>query len=316
VTRVAAIDCGTNSIRLLVADVPAEGGHTDLLRRMEVVRLGQGVDATGRLAPEAIERTRVVLAEYAAQARELGAEQVRMVATSATRDAANRADFEGMVQATLGRLPDVVTGREEAELSFLGATGSMAAAAAAHDLAPARAPWLVVDIGGGSTEFVLGDSDGVTAARSVDIGCVRLTERHLRDDPPTPAQVALAERDIRAALAEVTAEVPVGRAASLVGLAGSVTTVAALALELPAYDSEAIHGSRIAVDDVRRISAHLLEATRERRAAEPVMHPGRVDVIGSGALILRVLMDEFGLPEVTVSEHDILDGIALRLARG
>jgi exopolyphosphatase/guanosine-5'-triphosphate,3'-diphosphate pyrophosphatase len=316
VTRVAAIDCGTNSIRLLVADVPAEGGHTDLLRRMEVVRLGQGVDATGRLAPEAIERTRVVLAEYAAQARELGAEQVRMVATSATRDAANRADFEGMVQATLGRLPDVVTGREEAELSFLGATGSMAAAAAAHDLAPARVPWLVVDIGGGSTEFVLGDSDGVTAARSVDIGCVRLTERHLRDDPPTPAQVALAERDIRAALAEVTAEVPVGRAASLVGLAGSVTTVAALALELPAYDSEAIHGSRIAVDDVRRISAHLLEATRERRAAEPVMHPGRVDVIGSGALILRVLMDEFGLPEVTVSEHDILDGIALRLARG
>jgi exopolyphosphatase/guanosine-5'-triphosphate,3'-diphosphate pyrophosphatase len=192
----------------------------------------------------------------------------------------------------------------------------MAAAAAAHDLAPARAPWLVVDIGGGSTEFVLGDSDGVTAARSVDIGCVRLTERHLRDDPPTPAQVALAERDIRAALAEVTAEVPVGRAASLVGLAGSVTTVAALALELPAYDSEAIHGSRIAVDDVRRISGDLLEATRERRAAEPVMHPGRVDVIGSGALILRVLMDEFGLPEVTVSEHDILDGIALRLARG
>ncbi|MCA0144544.1 Ppx/GppA phosphatase family protein [Blastococcus sp. LR1] len=315
-TRVAAIDCGTNSIRLLVADVPAQGGHTDLLRRMEVVRLGQGVDATGRLAPEAIERTRVVLAEYAAQARELGAERVRMVATSATRDAANRADFEDMVQTTLGRLPDVVTGREEAELSFLGATGSIAAAAAAHDLAPAPAPWLVVDIGGGSTEFVLGGTDGVTAARSVDIGCVRLTERHLRDDPPTAEQVALAERDIRAALAEVTAEVPVGQAASLVGLAGSVTTVAALALELPDYDSEAIHGSRIAVEDVRRTSADLLEATRERRAAEPVMHPGRVDVIGAGALILRVLMDEFGLSEVTVSEHDILDGIALRLARG
>ncbi|RBY95131.1 exopolyphosphatase [Blastococcus sp. TF02-8] len=315
-TRVAAIDCGTNSIRLLVADVPADGGHTDLLRRMEVVRLGQGVDATGRLAPEAIERTRVVLAEYAAQARELDVEDVRMVATSATRDAANRADFEDMVRTTLGRTPDVVTGREEAELSFLGATGSLAAAAAAHGLEPAPAPWLVVDIGGGSTEFVLGGAGGVTAARSVDIGCVRLTERHLHDDPPTAEQIALTERDIRAALAEVTAEVPVDRAASLVGLAGSVTTVAALALGLPRYDSDAIHGSRIAIDDVRRVSRGLLAATREQRAAEPVMHPGRVDVIGAGALILRVLMDEFDLTEVTVSEHDILDGIALRLARG
>lgn len=314
-TRVAAIDCGTNSIRLLVADVPAEGGHTDLLRRMEVVRLGQGVDATGRLAPEAIERTRLVLAEYAAAARELGATAVRMVATSATRDAANRADFEQMVLATLGRAPDVVTGREEAELSFLGATGSIAAAAAVQGLQPPRPPYLVVDIGGGSTEFVLGDDDGVLAARSVDIGCVRLTERHLHDDPPTAEQIALAERDIRAALAEVTAEVPVDRAATLVGLAGSVTTVAALALGLPAYDSVAIHGSRIPVADVRRVSADLLAATRERRAAEPVMHPGRVDVIGAGALILRVLMDEFALAEVTVSEHDILDGIALRLAR-
>jgi len=316
VTRVAAIDCGTNSIRLLVADVPAEGAHTDLLRRMEVVRLGQGVDATGRLAPEAIERTRAVLVEYAAAARELGATDVRMVATSATRDAANRADFEDMVLATLGRLPDVVTGREEAELSFLGATASVDAAAAVHGLQPPRAPYLVVDIGGGSTEFVLGDAAGVRAARSVDVGCVRLTERHLHGDPPTPEQVALAERDIRAALADVAVEVPVAQAASLVGLAGSVTTVAALALDLPAYDSEAIHGSRIPVGQVRAVATDLLGATRERRAASAVMHPGRVDVIGAGALILRVLMDEFGLSEVTVSEHDILDGIALRLARG
>ncbi|MDK3258704.1 Ppx/GppA phosphatase family protein [Blastococcus capsensis] len=314
-TRVAAIDCGTNSIRLLVADVPPTGAHTDQLRRMEVVRLGQGVDATGRLAPEAIERTRLVLAEYAIQARELGATEIRMVATSATRDAANRADFEDMVRATLGRLPDVVTGREEAELSFLGATGSVDAAAAAHALQPPRPPYLVVDIGGGSTEFVLGNAAGVVAARSVDIGCVRLTERHLRDDPPAAEQVALAERDIRAALADVVGAVPVDRAASLVGLAGSVTTVAALALDLPTYDSEAIHGSRIPVGDVRQVSADLLAATRERRAASPVMHPGRVDVIGAGALILRVLMDEFGLPEVAVSEHDILDGIALRLGR-
>jgi exopolyphosphatase / guanosine-5'-triphosphate,3'-diphosphate pyrophosphatase len=316
VTRVASIDCGTNSIRLLVADVPAEGAHTDLLRRMEVVRLGQGVDATGRLAADAIERTRKVLAEYADQARTLGATAVRMAATSATRDAANRQDFEDMVVDTLGQTPDVITGREEAELSFLGATASLDAAAAAHGNPPSSPPFLVVDIGGGSTEFVLGDAAGVRAARSVDIGCVRLTERHLHDDPPTADQVRRAEDDIRAALAEVRAEVPVGEAASLVGLAGSVTTVAALALELPAYDADAIHGSRIPVAAVRGVTADLLAATRATRAAMPVMHPGRVDVIGAGALILRLVMDEFGLGEVVVSEHDILDGIALRLARG
>ena len=314
-TRVAAIDCGTNSIRLLVADVPPEGPAVDLLRRMEVVRLGQGVDATGRLAPEAIERTRVVLAEYTRQARDLGVEDVRMVATSATRDAANRADFEAMVLDTLGRAPDVVPGLEEAELSFLGATASLDLAAAAHGSLPPRPPFLVVDIGGGSTEFVLGDATGVRAAHSVDIGCVRLTERHLHSDPPTAAEIDRAEADIRAALAEVRSAVPVAEAASLVGLAGSVTTVAALALRLPAYDADAIHGSRIAVPEVRAVTADLLAATRARRAAMPVMHPGRVDVIGAGSLILRVLMEEFGAAEVVVSEHDILDGIALRLAR-
>jgi exopolyphosphatase/guanosine-5'-triphosphate,3'-diphosphate pyrophosphatase len=315
VTRVAAIDCGTNSIRLLIADVPPRGAHTDLLRRMEIVRLGQGVDATGRLAPEAIERTRRVLAEYAAQARGLGATAVRMVATSATRDAANRADFERMVQATLGQPPDVVPGREEAELSFLGATASLDAAAAAHGSAPPRPPFLVVDIGGGSTEFVLGDAGGLRAARSVDIGCVRLTERHLHGDPPTSDEIGRAEADIRAALDDVRAEVPVAEAATLVGLAGSVTTVAALALELPAYDPAAIHGSRIPVGGVRSVTAGLLTATRQRRAALPVMHPGRVDVIGAGALVLRVVMDALDFDEVVVSEHDILDGIALRLAR-
>jgi exopolyphosphatase/guanosine-5'-triphosphate,3'-diphosphate pyrophosphatase len=315
-TRVAAIDCGTNSIRLLIADVPPEGAHTDLLRRMEVVRLGQGVDATGRLAPEAIERTRLVLVEYATAARDLGATAVRMVATSATRDAANRADFEDMVLEVLGQRPDVVPGSEEAALSFLGATASLDAAARAHGSPPPRPPFLVVDIGGGSTEFVLGDGAGVRAARSVDIGCVRMTERHLHGDPPTAEEIDKAEGDIRAALDEVRTEVPVAEAASLVGLAGSVTTVAALALELPAYDPDAIHGSRIAVDAVRAVTADLLAATRERRAAMPVMHPGRVDVIGAGALVLRVLMDEFGMDEVVVSEHDILDGIALRLGRG
>jgi exopolyphosphatase/guanosine-5'-triphosphate,3'-diphosphate pyrophosphatase len=315
VTRVAAIDCGTNSIRLLIADVPDQGAHTDVLRRMEVVRLGEGVDATGRLAPQAIERTRKVLAEYVDAASDLGAARVRMVATSASRDAANRTDFENMVRATLGQLPDVVPGREEAELSFLGATASLDAAAAAHGSSAPPPPFLVVDIGGGSTEFVLGDPQGVRAAHSVDIGCVRLTERHLRGDPPTTAEVEGAERDIRAALDDVRAEVPLGEAATLVGLAGSVTTVAALALRLPAYDADAIHGSRITVDGVRAVTAGLLAATREQRAALPVMHPGRVDVIGAGALILREIMDAVGLAEVVVSEHDILDGIALRLAR-
>ncbi len=313
-TRVAAIDCGTNSIRLLVADVPAQGPHTDLLRRMEVVRLGQGVDATGRLAPEAIERTRVVLTEYAAQARDLGATAVRMVATSASRDAANRTDFEDRVVATLGQLPDVVAGDEEARLSYLGATASLDAAVAAHGQPAPHPPYLVVDIGGGSTEFVLGDAAGVRAARSVDVGCVRLTERHLHGDPPTADEIQRAEADIRTALAEVEATVPVHEAATLVGLAGSVTTVAALALGLPAYDAVAIHGSRIPVAGVRSVTAGLLTATRQRRAAEPVMHPGRVDVIGAGSLILRVIMDAFALDDVVVSEHDILDGIALGLA--
>jgi exopolyphosphatase/guanosine-5'-triphosphate,3'-diphosphate pyrophosphatase len=221
-----------------------------------------------------------------------------------------------MVTATLGRLPDVITGREEAELSFLGATASLDAAARAHGAPAPRPPFLVVDIGGGSTEFVLGDAGGVRAAHSVDIGCVRLTERHLHGDPPTPEEVRRAEEDIRAALALVTAEVPVADAATLVGVAGSVTTVAAIALDLPEYDPVAIHGSRITLDAVREVTADLLAATHETRAAMPVMHPGRVDVIGAGALILRVLMEEFGLREVVVSEHDILDGIALRLARG
>ena len=220
--------------------------------------------------------------------------------------------------ATLGRLPDVVTGREEAELSFLGATASLDAAAAAHGARRRRPPFLVVDIGGGSTEFVLGDAAGVRAARSVDIGCVRLTERHLHDDPPTADQVRRAEDDIRAALAQVAAEVPVARGGHP-GRAwpGSVTTVAALALRPARVRRRRPSTARASRSDaVRAVTADLLAATRERRAAMPVMHPGRVDVIGAGALVLRVLMDEFGMAEVVVSEHDILDGIALRLARG
>jgi exopolyphosphatase/guanosine-5'-triphosphate,3'-diphosphate pyrophosphatase len=306
--RVAAIDCGTNSIRLLVADhEPGAGVLVDVDRRMEIVRLGQGVDRTGRLAPEAIERTRVALAGYAARCAELGVRPVRMVATSATRDAANRDDFRAMVVATLGTEPEVITGREEAALSFTGAVRGLGPAGATP-------PFLVADIGGGSTELVLG-TDTVDAAHSMDVGCVRLTERHLRDDPPTAEQVAAAERDVRAAIAVAREDVPLEKASTLVGLAGSVTTVAGIALDLPEYDAERIHLSRISAEDVRRVTAELLTATRAERAAIPVMHPGRVDVIGAGALVLRVILDEVGATDVVVSEHDILDGIAWSLLR-
>jgi exopolyphosphatase / guanosine-5'-triphosphate,3'-diphosphate pyrophosphatase len=303
VTRVAAVDCGTNSLRLLVADL-ADGRKADVHREMRVVRLGEGVDRTGELSAGALERTRTALADYAATCRDLGVERTRMVATSATRDARNRDVFAALVEETLGTAPEVVTGDTEAALSFDGAT---------RELDPALGPFLVADIGGGSTELVLG-TDGVEAALSVDVGCVRLTERHLHDDPPTAAQVAAAEADLDAAVARWRAAVPVERARTFLGLAGSVTTVAALALDLTAYDPERLHLSRLSADQVRQVTARLLAATRAQRAAMPVMHPGRVDVIGAGALVLRALVDGFGIAEVLVSEADILDGIAWSLA--
>jgi exopolyphosphatase/guanosine-5'-triphosphate,3'-diphosphate pyrophosphatase len=306
VSRVAAIDCGTNSIRLLVADI-AGGQLVDVVRRLEIVRLGQGVDRTGRLAPEAITRTRRALAVYAEQIRELGAEPVRMVATSATRDAANRDDFRSMVLDTLGAEPEVITGQQEAALSFAGAVRGLGGSAVA------RPPYLVVDIGGGSTELVLGSAE-VEAATSVDVGCVRLTERHLTGDPPAAEQIKAAEADVLAAIELARAAVPLDRARTFVGLAGSVTTVAAIALGLPEYDSARIHHSRIPAAQVRSVADRLLAMTRSERAALPVMHPGRVDVIGAGALVLRVLVDELDVAEVVVSEHDILDGIAWSIA--
>jgi exopolyphosphatase/guanosine-5'-triphosphate,3'-diphosphate pyrophosphatase len=311
-TRVAAIDCGTNSIRLLVADLdPQAGTQSEVLRRMEIVRLGQGVDATGRLAPEALARTFAACDDYAAQIRELGAERVRFAATSATRDAANRDEFFVGVRDRFGVEPEVITGDEEAALSFAGAT--QAVARDARDGGGHPAPYLVVDIGGGSTEFVLGERD-VEAARSVDIGCVRLTERHFSQDPPSAEQVEAARRDIDAAIDLAASIVPIHEAKTLVGVAGSVTTVAAISLGLAEYDRERVHLSRIPADDVRAVAADLLVSTHEQRAANPVIHPGRVDVIGAGALILAQIVDRLGLAEVVVSEHDILDGIALSLA--
>nr|WP_297429628.1 Ppx/GppA phosphatase family protein [uncultured Actinotalea sp.] len=310
-TRVAAIDCGTNSIRLLVADVDLEAGTlVDLDRRMEVVRLGQGVDRTGRLAPEALERTLDASRRYAARCDELGVERVRFVATSASRDAENRQDFVDGVVAALGVEPEVITGHEEAELSFRGATGVLAGR---HP-----GPFLVVDLGGGSTELVLGTT-AVEAAHSMDVGCVRMTERHVAGDPPAAEQVAAATADVEAALDAAARDVPLGRAATLVGLAGTVTTVTAHALGLDRYDPAAIDGAVLPVEDVLRSCGGLLAMTRAEREALPFMHPGRVDVIGAGALVWstvvqRVRAEVAGaggeLRTVVTSEHDILDGIA------
>jgi exopolyphosphatase/guanosine-5'-triphosphate,3'-diphosphate pyrophosphatase len=304
---VAAVDCGTNSLRLLVADVdPASAELRDVVRRMEIVRLGQGVDSTGRLAPEALERTFTVLREYAAVIAASGVQAVRMVATSATRDADNAAEFTRGVKEILGVAPEVLTGSEEAMLSFTGATAELAAG-------PDSGPFLVTDIGGGSTEFIVGPTQTGPEGISVDIGCVRMTERHLHGDPPTTREVAAASADIAAALDAVADAIPVGRARTLVGLAGSVTTVAAIAIGLPAYDAARTHHARVSAADVHAVATDLLGQTRAVRAAIGVMHPGRVDVIGGGALILDQIMQRFGFGEVLVSEHDILDGIAWSL---
>jgi exopolyphosphatase/guanosine-5'-triphosphate,3'-diphosphate pyrophosphatase len=344
-SRVAAVDCGTNSLRLLVADVDlARAELTDVARRMEIVRLGQGVDETGRLAPQALTRTIGVLREYAGIIVGSAAQAVRMVATSATRDADNAAEFVHRVSAVLGVAPDVLTGAEEAMLSFTGATAELTGGDGG--------PFLVTDIGGGSTEFflgslgptgapvlggsggyggagsppVIGESRGVAlpdqgvtppdyTSISVNIGCVRMTERHLHGDPPTGQEVAAATADIDAALDTVTDALPVRQARTLIGLAGSVTTVAAIAMGLPAYDAARIHHARVSAADVHAVTRDLLAQTRTARAAIGVMHPGRVDVIGGGALVLDRIMERFGFAEVLVSEHDILDGIAWSLAQ-
>ncbi|HXS64835.1 MAG TPA: Ppx/GppA phosphatase family protein [Streptosporangiaceae bacterium] len=360
--RVAAIDCGTNSLRLLIADLYPESARlVDLHRRMEIVRLGQGVDATGRLAPEALERTFRVLTEYATTITDSGARSIRMVATSASRDASNADDFSSGVRRILGINPEVITGAQEAQLSFSGATAELAADPSSEggrvsseggrassgggrvasdggpDVAhhgasrPGRPqpPFLVVDIGGGSTEFVVGspivaslesatDSQATPklSAISMDIGCVRLTERHLRTDPPTAEQVAAATADIDEALAKAAQAVPASEANTLVGLAGSVTTLTAIALELPAYDPDMVHHARISADRVHEVTKLLLSQTRDDRAANPVIHPGRVDVIGAGALIADRVMTKFGFSELVASEHDILDGIAWSMVTG
>jgi exopolyphosphatase / guanosine-5'-triphosphate,3'-diphosphate pyrophosphatase len=319
--RVAAIDCGTNSIRLLVADVTVrEDGSAwlrDVHREMRVNRLGQGVDATGRLAPESLARTREALGAYAEMLRRhgvvVGPDTVRVCATSATRDASNREEFFGAVREVVGVDADVITGDEEARLSFAGAVA---------DLDPDEGPFVVADVGGGSTEIVTGTWDAVraevTAARSTDVGCVRLTEKFLHDDPPTAEQVAEAEEFTRATLAPAFVDVAVNDVQTWVAVAGTATTLAAVAMDLRTYDADRIHLSRLGLDDVRATARRLEAMPRDERAALGPMHPGRVDVIGGGSLVMRVLAEELAertdVTELVVSEHDILDGIARALA--
>ena len=313
-TRVAAIDCGTNSIRLLIADV-VDGKLTDIVRDMTVVRLGQGVDKTGEFAADALERTFAATDAYAALCADHGVEAIRFVATSATRDARNRDVFLEGIEKRLGVTPEVISGEEEAALSFRGATSVLDSN---HD-----APYLVVDLGGGSTEVVLG-TESPEFAHSMDVGCVRMTERHLHNDPPEMDDIAAAVRDINAAIDVAFEGVPVERTRTLVGLAGSITTVTAHALGLHAYDSARINGAVLSIDAAMASCDELIHASKSSRAAMGFMHPGRVDVIGAGALVWHTLMGRVreavraaggDLPHVVTSEHDILDGIAFSVAQ-
>ncbi|MET0469124.1 MAG: Ppx/GppA phosphatase family protein [Aeromicrobium sp.] len=301
--RVAAIDCGTNSIRLLISDI-ADDHKTDLLREMRIVRLGQDVDRTQHLADDAILRTFAATREYAELIAMFGVLDIRFCATSAVRDADNAARFEDGIEEILGVRPVILSGLDEARASFLGAT---------RDLPPERT--LVVDIGGGSTEIVVGTQDVIESSVSLDIGSVRLTERFLTGDPASVAEVAACMEHIESVLKPVLADVaPVG---SFVGVAGTVTTVAAHSLALPSYDSEVIHLARLDLADVSAACLSLVQMSVADRRALPFMHPGRADVIGAGALILDRLVELLPLDTDTlvVSEHDILDGIAWDMVR-
>jgi exopolyphosphatase/guanosine-5'-triphosphate,3'-diphosphate pyrophosphatase len=302
VTRLGAVDIGTNSVRLLVADVSGSEPDAPLRavdRRMRITRLGQEVDAGRRLVPDAIERTVTVLREYRAALEHLGAEQVRATATSAARDAANRGEFFDAAEAALGTRPELLSGDEEARLSFLGATAGLAE----------PSPYLVVDIGGGSTEFVLG-TEAPEALRSVDIGCVRVTEQFLCSDPPTPEELSNAVAVVRDHIADVEREMPSMRdAKTLIGLAGTVTTIAAIEQGLPGYDSERLHHFRLTRDAAEDVFRTLALEPAEQRRHNPGLEPERVDVIVGGAIVLVVVLRALEFDELLVSEADILDGL-------
>lgn len=301
-SRVAAIDCGTNSIRLLIADISG-GKFKEVLRDMEIVRLGQGVDENKSFHPDAINRTLAAVEKFKNQLAGKGVEKIRFCATSATRDAANRDLFIDGVRQILGVEVEVIPGEEEARLSFNGAT---------KELLQSDAPFLVVDIGGGSTEFVYGNKE-VEFAKSVDIGCVRMSERHLKSQPVEMGQVAQAIIDIDKAIAQAAAVVPISTAKTLVAVAGTATTIAAAALELETYDRYAIHLSRIPAEKVHKVSAAFQAITKSDISKLGFMHPGRVDVITAGSLVLSRVMAATGATEFVASESDILDGMAWSL---
>ena len=302
VMRVAAIDCGTNSIRLLIADIDGTN-FREIVREMEIVRLGQGVDKTGQFHPDAITRTLAAVDSYARTIAAKGVEKIRFCATSATRDATNRDLFINGVKERLGIEPEVIPGEVEAALSFQGAT---------KDFNKTEGPFLVIDIGGGSTEFVFG-TDKVEFAKSMNIGCVRMSERHFTGGEAEPGQIAAATADIDEAIAQAAKIVPIKDAKTLIAVAGTATTVAAAALDLPEYDRYSIHLSRISAEKTHAISKQFLAMSRDARAALGYMHPGRVDVIGAGALVLSRIMYATGASEFVASESDILDGMAWSL---
>ena len=302
-TRVAAIDCGTNSIRLLIADI-AGGNFREIYRTMEIVRLGQGVDKNKAFHPDALDRTLKATALFAEEIARRGVERMRFCATSATRDASNRELFIDGVKALLGVAPEVISGEEEAALSFKGAT---------KELRGVGAPYLVIDIGGGSTEFVFG-SERVEFAKSQNIGCVRMSERHFSTIPPQAEEIAGAKADIDEAIKGAAEIVPITEAKTLIAVAGTATTVAAAALGLSTYDRHSIHLSRISAEKTHQVSEMFLSLNRDEIAALGYMHPGRVDVIGAGSLVLSRIMTLTGAEEFVASESDILDGMAWSLA--
>ena len=312
-TRFAAVDCGTNSIRLLITEVTADG-FREITRENRIVRLGQGVDATGELDPEAIERTRVALTEYVELMEAEGVQVVRMVATAATRDAANRDAFFSMTRVLLSRIrpgyqAEVITGEEEAQLSFRGAVA---------DLDPAQGPFCVIDLGGGSTEFIVGTHDGeILGSHSAQMGCVRLTERIMRSDPPTATEVEIARDYVAERMADVGAIVPISKANTFVGVAGTFTTISAWVQGLESYDRAAIHLSELNFDALRVVTDEIIRESSAQRASNPVVDPGRADVIAGGSVVVQGAIDlaarEAGVNSIVISEKDILDGLILGL---
>ncbi len=303
-SRVAAIDCGTNSIRLLIADIAGDN-FKEVLRTMEIVRLGQGVDQNKTFQPDAIDRTLSAVRLFKDHIASKGVEKIRFCATSATRDATNRNLFIDGVREILGIEVEVIPGEEEAELSFIGAT---------KELRQSDSPFLVVDIGGGSTEFVFG-SEKVDFAKSVNIGCVRMSERHLNTQPPSMAQIAQAIVDIDIAITQAAAVVPITTAKTLIAVAGTATTVAAAALKLTDYDRHMIHLSRISASNVHKVAASFQSMNKDQITSLGYMHPGRVDVITAGSLVLSRIMAATGASEFVASESDILDGMAWSLIK-